>query len=103
MRQSTASAAQQDQSGSSSPAGIRKKAPPLLTDGSAPQRCTQMEPISALILNRCPHRVRCTPLMATPNPAATKKTPNIRAPAAGFHLTQAESASAIDRKSTRLN
>src|SRR5262245_38250520 len=39
--------------------------------------------------------------MATPNPAATKKTPNISAPAAGFHLTQAESASASKAK-TRI-
>ena len=50
--------------------------------------------LGLLMLNRWPHLVRCTPLMVTPKPAATKKTPNIRPPAAGFHFTQAESASA---------
>src|SRR5438477_10247073 len=80
--------------GISSPSGILKNTPPLLTLGSAPKSRTHTEPISALMLNRCPHLVRCTPLMATPNPAATKNTPNISAPAAGFHLTHADNASA---------
>src|ERR1700722_14551737 len=46
------------------------------------------------MLNRCPQVVRCTPLMVAPKAAATKKTPKTSAPAAGFHFTHAESASA---------
>src|SRR5215471_2482268 len=94
MPQNAPSAIQHDQSGNASSAGIRKKKPPLLTAGSAPKSFTHTEAISALMLNRWPHLVRKTALYATPNPAATKKTPNISAPAAGFHFTQAESASA---------
>src|SRR3954470_25029154 len=46
------------------------------------------------MLNRCPQLVRCTPLIVAPKPPATKNTPNISAPAAGFHFTHAESESA---------
>ena len=79
---------------------VRKKAPPLLTSRSALNRSTHTEPMSALMLNRCPHRVRCTAFTVAPNPPATKNTPNISAPAAGFHFTQAESARASIARTT---
>src|SRR5580700_10993463 len=52
------------------------------------------------MLNKCPQLVRCTPLMVAPKAAATKKTPKTSAPAAGFHLTHAESASASSESKT---
>src|ERR1017187_868109 len=94
MRQSTPSAIQQHQSGSSSPACTRKKTAPLVVLLEPSKSCTQTEPTRWLMLNRLPHLVRCTPLITAPKAAATKKTPNIRPPAAGFHFTPAESASA---------
>ena len=50
------------------------------------------------MLNSDPQLVRWMALTVAPNPPATKKTPNIRAPAAGFHFTQAESASASSER-----
>src|SRR5262249_60058244 len=93
MPQNAPSAIQHDQSGNAASAGMRKKKPPLLTAGSAPKSLTHTDAISALMLNRWPHLVRKTALYATPNPAATKKMPNISAPAAGFPLPHAESPS----------
>src|SRR5262249_101074 len=92
MPQNAPSAIQHDQSGNAASAGMRKKKPPLLTAGSAPKSLTHTDAISALMLNRWPHLVRKTALYATPNPAATKKMPNISAPAAGFPFTPAEKA-----------
>src|SRR6266480_6781063 len=102
MRQKHPSAVQQHHSGRSSPSGTRKKTAPLVVLLAPSKSCTQTLPIRWLMLNRWPHLVRCTPLTATPKPAATKNTPNISAPAAGFHLTHAESASAI-RESNRIH
>src|ERR1700677_4023600 len=52
------------------------------------------------MLNKCPQFVRWTPLIVAPKAAATKKTPKTSAPAAGFHLTHAESASASSESKT---
>src|SRR5580704_4949626 len=52
------------------------------------------------MLSSDPQFVRCTPLMVAPNAAATKNTPKTSAPAAGFHLTHADNASASSESST---
>src|SRR5580658_1893522 len=51
------------------------------------------------MLNSEPQLVRCTALTVAPKAAVTKNTPNTSAPAAGFHLTQAESANASSESS----
>src|SRR6185369_12136006 len=80
--------------GTSSPCGEPKNTAPPLVFALPSNSHTHTEPMRNRILNRCPQLVRCTPLMVAPKPAATKNTPNISPPAAGFHFTHAESAMA---------
>src|SRR5262249_675986 len=104
MAHITPSASQHDHIGTVSPRGTRKKIAPLVVRSEPSNNSTQMDPIRYPMLNRCPQYVRCTALMVAPNPAATKNTPNMSAPAAGFHFTHADNASASsDSTSTQIH